>query len=366
MNSLLSLVDDALSDPTACARAVRAAGGRVIGFVGTDVPVELIVAADAFPLLLPAQATHRPALRAAAYLEPSFAPLERSIAEQWLGGEFDFVESVVFTRAADSAQRLYYYLCELQRRKLCDGPVPLLYDLAKIPRASSADYAQLATGRLAQALGSDAGRVRTGIEIRNHRRELLRRLQGLRQQPAAPNGTVVERVQRAADRCHAGQFDQALTAWLNLPRPAHSGPRLILAGSAPPDARLHEAVEQAGGLVIAEWGDHALTRLGAPIDCGSDPIKALSSHYHTLPHGPRMFADCAAGLFELVRSGAADGVIFWLLEEEEALVWDLPQQQRALRERCIPMLTLARCRWDIDEAALAAVRDFAAELGKRA
>ena len=40
----------------------------------------------------------------------------RSIAEQWLTGELDFLDAVVFPRSDDSAQRLYYYLCELQRR----------------------------------------------------------------------------------------------------------------------------------------------------------------------------------------------------------------------------------------------------------
>ena len=104
MSSLQELLSQALAEPLARARAVQAAGGRVIGYVGADVPVELILAADAFPLLLPALAPGATA-RADVYLEPSFAPLERSLAEQWLGGGFDFVECVVFSRASDTVSK---------------------------------------------------------------------------------------------------------------------------------------------------------------------------------------------------------------------------------------------------------------------
>ena len=142
-----------------------------------------------------------------------------------------------------------------------------------------------------------------------------------------------------------------------------SGPRLILAGSTPPDAQLHEAVERAGGTIVAEWGDHALDRLGSPVALDADPIKALARHYHALPYGSRSFADRAAGLLQQVRLCRADGVVFWLIEQEEALVWDLPLQQRGLHQLSIPSLTLTRCAWQADAGVLEAVRSFAERLG---
>ena len=67
-----------------------------------------------------------------------------------------------------------------------------------------------------------------------------------------------------------------------------------------------------------------------------------------------MFADRAATLLETVRGNRADGVVLWLLEEEEALIWDLPAQARDARRRAgMPVLALSRCRWDAsDDAAL--------------
>ena len=42
--------------------------------------------------------------------------------QQYLQGAFDFLDSIIFPRSNDSAQRLYYYLSELRRRELSRGP----------------------------------------------------------------------------------------------------------------------------------------------------------------------------------------------------------------------------------------------------
>jgi len=364
MNSLNSVLSQCLDNPTRAARAVQRSGGRVIGYVGADIPVELIHAAGAFPLSLPSRAPGATVL-ADAYLEASFTPAERSIADQWLAGDFDFIEAVIFTRASDSAQRLYYYLCELQRRHLTAGPKPLLYDLAKIPRASSAEHSLAATQTLANAIGTHAERLLDAIQLRNRRRELLLQLQSLREGRSPPSGVQSERIDRAADRYHALEFDQALSQWLERPGPSHAGPRIVLSGSAPPDGRLHEAVEQVGGVIVAEAGTHALERFGSPIVAGADPIRALAQHYHELPFGSRTFSDRTSGLLERVEASHADGVILWLIEEEEAFVWELPDQLQMLKAHAIPVLNLSRRRWDAGDGALEAIQEFTSSLGAR-
>ena len=89
------------------------------------------------------------------FLESAHAPELRIIVEQWLAGELDFLDAVIFSRTDESAQRIYYYLCELQRRGLCGGPRPLLFDLAKIARPTSIEHSRESTRRLAEELGSE-------------------------------------------------------------------------------------------------------------------------------------------------------------------------------------------------------------------
>src|SRR5262245_35237078 len=124
-----SHIDRLLRDPLLCVRD-KSASVRVVGYVG-DVPVELILAAKALPIRLRGLAGASTPL-ADRYLESAFSPEVRAIAELWLSGQLDDIQSVVFPRSNDSAQRLYYYLCELQRTGRCAGPRPLLFDVATL------------------------------------------------------------------------------------------------------------------------------------------------------------------------------------------------------------------------------------------
>ena len=78
------------------------------------IPVELIVALRAMPLQIPVFDIEDTTL-ADRYLEESFEPATCAVAERYLRGELNFLDSIIFPRSNDSAQRLYYYLCELRR-----------------------------------------------------------------------------------------------------------------------------------------------------------------------------------------------------------------------------------------------------------
>ncbi len=370
-------VDALLADPVGSARARAQSGERVIGLLGPDIPVELVIAAGARPVQLAAFAVADAATpNADRYLESSFLPAVRSIAEQWLTGAYDFLDAVVFTRSNDSVQRLYYYVCELQRRRLARGPRALLYDVAKIPRASSRRHTLAATVRLAEELGTRLPALPEAIAVRNRRREAFREVARLRTGDRPPRGSEVQRLLRASDLDAGERLDGALASWIEAqraralarassPRPH---PRLLLAGSAPPDERLHVAVEQAGGCVIGEIGDHSTSRVGEPASRpagesataagGEGFIEMLSSHHHALALGPRAFGDRAASVAEVAANAKADGVVVWLIEEDESMTWDVPRIERAIGSTGIPHLTLVRRRWDCRDGAIDAIGEF--------
>jgi benzoyl-CoA reductase/2-hydroxyglutaryl-CoA dehydratase subunit BcrC/BadD/HgdB len=363
MSPLERLVHDALENPFAAAQAHVHGGGRAIGYFGSDVPVELIIAAGAFPFRLPSTAAGSVAL-ADRYLESSFAPDVRSIAQQYLDGRFDFLDAVILPRSNDSAQRLYYYLCELRKRESLGGPDMLIFDLAKIPRDISRAHSRAATQRLAAQIGVVHEALPRAIERRNRRRDLFARLAASRRVPAGPAGSTVDRLARAADRCDAPTFDEALEASLAGLAPGPSGPRLVLAGSAPPDERLHAMVEGAGGNVVAESGDHSAATVAQPPIAADGGLSAIADHYHAQQSGPRAFVDHAALITALSAAVHADGVILWLTEQEDALIWNLPGERSALAAAGTPSLALSRRRWDgID--ARQEIEDFTQSLEGR-
>jgi hypothetical protein len=357
MTPLESLVEDTLRDPLAAAHAHSEAGGRVVGYVGSDIPVELIAASHAFPLRLPSFAQRGCAL-ADRYLESSFGPEARSIAEQYLQGEFDFLDALVLPRSNDGAQRLYYYLSELRTRGLVKGPVPLIFDLAKIPRAISRNHSRAATERLAREIGMDQSALSGAIEQRNRRRTLVAAAAAARVGGPGLPGSVMERIFRAADYCHADAFDAAFEHWLSRAATPSVGPRLMLVGSVPPDERLHRAVETAGGNIVAESSEHFSGSVVLPVVAADASVGALADHYQSLLSGSRAFMDRAATTRSQAESVAADGVIIWLVEQEEALVWDLPAQSAALRASGIATLALTRRCWDCSDGALDEIAAF--------
>lgn len=360
---LETLITNTLLDPLSAAREYHQAGGRVIGYLGTEIPVELIIAANAMPLQLSSLIT-TDIKRANEYLEDSFAPSVRAVAEKYLQGDLDFIDAVILPRSNDSAQRFYYYLCELIRSKQADGPTPLIYDLAKIPRESSRVHNEQSTRKLAKILDIKEADLPRAISLRNQRRQLLAEANVARIHQRNVQGSFIDRVFRAADICDATRFDRALSDWLkrNKGEKKIPGPRLLLAGNPPPDERLHQAVERAGGNVVAEFGDFMSFSAHLPPVPEEGSYSALSAHYHLLTNGPRAFVDRARIMLSKARKAEVDGVIQWLIQEEEALVWDVPAQKSALAAEGIPVLSLVCRCWDASDGAMDEIISFTKSL----
>ncbi|WP_420138906.1 2-hydroxyacyl-CoA dehydratase [Sphingomonas sp.] len=348
MMTLDTLVDRTLADPLAAARAAP----RAIGYVGLDVPEDLLAASGRFALHLPWDAD-RPTRRADMWLEAGFAPWARSILEQWAAGDFDFLEHVIFSRGEDSAQRLYYYVTELQRRGVIGGPAPLIFDIARIRRDSSLAHSILATRKLAARLAVTEQDLAGGIAIANRRRSLFARLA----QTRAGSGRRYERIARAA------LFAPLEGASIDVTE-HQSGPRkrVLLAGTAPPDDRLHAAAEDAGWHVSGEAHERSLDRLGAPIADASDPFDAVGRHARAARFNARSFDDPAAALLGAAHQARADAVILWLIEQEESMVWHIPSQVATMAEAGIPMLVLTRRRWDAQDGAAREIADWLARV----
>ncbi|WP_165357527.1 2-hydroxyacyl-CoA dehydratase family protein [Sphingosinicella sp. CPCC 101087] len=345
----LAKIDSILADPLGHARAAPAA----IGYFGLELPEDLL-AAFGTAAHLP-WVPDRPTPRADAWLEPSFPGSARSVLEDWADGRFDFLERVLFTRGDDVSQRLYYYVCELQRRGEIGGPTPLIFDLAKIGRPTSLEHSVAATRRLCDSLGVDAARLEQGIETANLRRRALARLDSDRR----AGGSLYERIGRAS------LFSPEVFSVVpdDLPAQTFRG-QMLLAGSAPPDDRLHVAVERQGWTVAAELHERALDRLGPELVVGGDPVLAVAGRAHASPLGARSFVDRAQWLLDKARRCRADAVILWLASEEEALVWHVPRQRRLLEEAGIPVLVLADRRWDASDGAAEEIAEFIGRMAR--
>ena len=181
-----------------------ASAGGALGYVGLDIPVDLLLAGGRtschLPLRIPADTA-----RSEQWLESSFPPWAHSILQSWWDGEYDCFDHVIFSRGEDATHRLYYYICELQRQGRIRGPQPLVFDVARIPRDSSRHHTTESVRSLMQVLGFDDGALRQGVLRANECRQLFATVRAQRAGLAASTSRSRARAStRICARCWQG------------------------------------------------------------------------------------------------------------------------------------------------------------------
>lgn len=352
-----------LADPLSSARTAADSGHRVIGYVGPDVPVELILAAGAVPVRLsgkPDTATPQ----ADAFIERAFLPEIRSIAERWVSGELDFIDSIVLPRSEDSAQRLYYYLCELQRRGSCGGPRPLIYDIAAITRSASAQHTIAATLKLARDIGARERTLPHALnEVAEHNRS-LHEIATIQHGDLPMRGSVALRLARCLHSCWNAQFRRDLQSSVAGLARAQTRQRILLVGNAPPDDRLHRAIEKGSAVVVRELTDADWFADRVASEAAVTSFEDIGLRAHARSSLSQRLARSGDTIVSAARDARAHGVVIWLIEEDSSLGWELPDQLVALKQAGLPALVLTRQRWEADIGVLRTVEDFCARLGE--
>lgn len=343
MTALQWRLDAVLADPLATV-------AKPLGYVGGDIPVDLLLATGRPAVHLPWHCGV-PTPLADQWLESSFPGWARSIVQQWAQGRFDALDQVVFTRGNDAVQRLYYYVCELQRRGLLRGPVPRMFDIAYIERESSLQHTVGALHRLAEQLQVDEAALRDGIARAN---ALRRQMQHIQQQRCGL-GALHEQLGRVSLFADL----PALLASESLPLCAPVAKRVLLAGSVPPDDRLHRAAETSHSAIVGENHEWSAARLGPVLDIDADdPWRALAIQRRSAGLGARSFADPAQRLLLAAEAVQADAVIVWLSADDEGTAWHVPAQRAVLQAAGLHALFMTARQWDCNDGAPIEIEHF--------
>ena len=347
MIAIEAKLDDILAHPL---RAALSSGGGAWGYVGLDIPPDLLNAPGRLSCHLPWRKDARTPV-AAQWLETSFPGWALSMVEDWAAGKFDCFEQVVFSRGEDATHRLYYYVCELQRLGRLAGPRPLVFDIAKIPRESSRRHSAIAFRKLMEQLRLDDEQLAAGIHRTNKLRELFMELQRIRSGP----GRIYEKLVRAS---LFADIDDLLESW-PPERSPQEGRLVVLVGSAPPDHSLHTVAEGEGWTVVDELYDRSMSRLGELVRLDApDPVNAVVRQWLDDGGGKRDFCDPAQRIAARLRVRKVDAAVLWSVREDETLAWRVPAQRAALAAAGIPTLVLTARSWNVDDGAADEIRSF--------
>ncbi|VVJ17547.1 Uncharacterised protein [Amycolatopsis camponoti] len=308
-----------------------------VGYVGADVPVELITAAGLLPLRL----TGKPGQDRAPgdrYLGRGVDPVARSILTRILAEDYGPLEAIVVSRDCEASLRLFYALRELHRvepeRRL---PPVRLVDVLHLPHHTTTRYVHAKIAQLREWLGQwrPIGDDDLAAAITAH--DTLRRSLG---QAAAL---------RRANRLSGSRFLALVAATTAVPvteaialvdrvlaDPRETeGVRLFLTGSSHDSPEVYETLERTGFLVVGEdhdWGELLFART-----CAAPTELALAERYqHSGPAAPRAsIRQRAAHTAAAARACGAEVLFSYARVHDDAPPWDFPEQRAATGLRAV-------------------------------
>ena len=353
-------------------RIQKETGRRVVGYVCSYTPEEIIIAAGAHPLRLFGPMGELECVDT--HLQSYCCSVVRGILETGLKGDADFLAGMVFPHTCDSIQRL----SDLWRINVTHGfhldlvlPVKLNTDSA---RKYYLDVLRRFRMELGKKLGVDIGdeALRKAYETLREIRRLLAGIYELRSaNPTLLSGDDLLTIVKAAmiiDRREASDLLQRVATGLkakieahkSLPESVNSSPpqekeikRLVLAGGICNHPRLHGMIEAAGGAVV--WDDMCtgaryfqtagpgIESDGSTAAGKGDTMAAIAERYlnrEVCPAKHNGLTSRAEAIISLVREKQARGVILLHLKFCDPHAFDYPYLKNALDRENIPHLML--------------------------
>lgn len=325
----------ALLDPA------RTPEGPVAGYVGADVPVELLTAAGFHPLRLTGS-PHEDAAEGRRYLGGGLDPVACSVLTRLLAGAYGPLEVLVVSRDCEASLRLFYVLRELRRVEpgIALPPVHLV-DVLHLPHRTTTRYVRAKVRGLRAWLAERAarpagdGELATAVVAHDRVRGLLRAAGALRAHRRL-TGTEYLGVVTASTSLPAGRAADLLAALVDeLPgREPQPGRPVYLTGSNHDSPDVYATLEGAGLLVVGEDHDHgdllSRTDVGTPTDPGGLELALAERYQYNGPAAARAsIAERAAHTAAGVGSRGAAALLGYVREHDDAPPWDWAAQRAA-------------------------------------
>ncbi len=273
-----------------------------IGYVGSDVPRELIEAHGVVPLRL-APIPGVPTSFADSVLGPGVDEAIRAVLAGLLEGVYP-IDRVVLCHDSDHTVRLYTALRQLDGIDLDLWFVDLLH----LRRPASATYNRRQLAEFSTWLGGDVDPSPV-IAAANRARTAGVRLAALRRNGGVAGADALAAL-GAGTALPAARYAELLNdAVAELERNAGATARKVfMHGSDHYDAAVYDAIDGLGAVVVGEshgWGERLLE---GRIDEIQDPLIALGQHYAR----------------ELQPRNSADLELAWIRPGDESKLWALP------------------------------------------
>jgi len=323
---------DAIKDSSSVASKIKAKQKKIIGYLCSYAPEELIYAAGFHPLRL--FSSKSDIVLAENHLQAYCCSLVRGVLEDSLSGRLDFLDGTVFPHTCDSMQRL----SDIWRM---NGRYEFFADVvlpAKLNTQSARTYMKDVLTRFKKDLESATGKKITATDLQasikkfNFIRKNLSKIYALQsQKPGIIKGADLYAIVKGSmimDRDEVADLLPAIVTYLEkIDIPPKKAKRIVVSGSICDSPDIYTAIEAAGGVIVGDdlctgqrWFEGEILEDENPIDAIAarllDRIICPAKHSSPTARGEM--------LISLAKKNRADGVMFMLLKFCDPHAFDHP------------------------------------------
>jgi len=340
---------EAVSDTNNYVRNLKTSGKKVLGYLCSYTPEEIIFAAGIHPVRLFGTAGN--ITLADAHLQSYACSLARGVLESALSGELDYLDGMVFPHTCDTIQRL----SDIWRLNTKFGFFADVVLPVKLNTESAKEYMEDILQKFRSDLEEGMGVTITdraleeSIEKYNRIRGCLKTIYELHStDPDILTGSDLHAIVKGSmimDRDYLLERLPEIIEMLKERKPSTGTgrKRIIMVGSICDHPDVYTIIEKSGGVVV--WDDLCTGSRYFEGLTGTEgnPVKAIASRYIERQICPAKHISNTArgdGIVEIVRKNNARGVIFLLLKFCDPHYFDYPYMKGFLDREDIPSILL--------------------------
>ena len=343
------------------AAAWRAAGKKVVGKLGFDVPDELLIAAGMLPIQVYAD-PKRSLDETNKYLEYAFEPVVRAQFEKLIDGTYtDQLDALAISNSTDVVIRIFLYLRELHRVEPEKNLPPFafidwLFTRTSRHQGRNEFVIDLFRKQVEEWVGREVtdDEIREAGKICNENRQALREMAKLRHGDevhiSGSEALVIIGaglfMERTAHTELVRQVTEDAKSW-----PVLQGPRVFYTGAEQEDIALYEKIEAQGLVIVGEdmnWGDRHYNR---DYNSAYPATRALVDRYMLREFSAKkaFVSQRVEALDREVDEAKAEAVIFYTNLYDEVATWDMPNQKKSLSGRGIKSCIFGKMLWPTEK-----------------
>jgi bzd-type benzoyl-CoA reductase N subunit len=276
-------------------------GKKVVGYVCTYMPEEILIAADILPFRITGRGVNETS-QADSYLSRFNCSFARCCLELGFSGEYDFLDGAVWVNGCDHIRRCYdnwkakkprpfMYMLPVPHKLFAEGRQWFKEEVTMLKEAVEEHFGvKITPAKLSEA-----------VTTYNETRRLLKKLYDLRTSDSPPfTGTEVQTILSAGATMPKTEFNRILDNLFEevatRPKRSNGKVRLLVAGSMMDDLEFIQNVEDLGAIVVTDalcFGAKGFWNLAEE---SGDPFENLVDRYYNHSPCPRMAGEYSTRL----------------------------------------------------------------------